>query len=179
MSLEEIIAIFQRINNLGYVRSRRSGPTGIGYTLEQLLELEESNLQLPDYDLIEIKSKRRNTNNLITLFTFNRGAWLLPQKEIIQTIGYIDERGRHALYATVNNVMNNQGLLINASKDAIELLHNHERTIARWTFVDIIKRFKAKMPALLLVQADVRINNEGIEEFHYNEALLNLTLNQS
>jgi hypothetical protein len=172
MGLNDIRLKFQEIKNLGYVKSMRGGPTGIGFTLETLLNLQESNLQLPDFDLIEIKSKRRNVNNLITLFTFNKGSWILKLSEIIQRFGYLDPNGRAALYSSVVNVPNNQGLFLNVNGDNLELIHEPETKIGIWDLRKIIDRFKAKMPALILVYADTRKNLKNEEEFYYSEAYI-------
>ena len=47
------------IKESGYVVSLRKSNTGIGYTLETLLGLEENNLKSPDFGEIEVKSQRR------------------------------------------------------------------------------------------------------------------------
>ena len=63
------------INQMGYVVSLRKSNTGIGYTLETLLGLEENNLKTPDFGDIELKSHRNGVSNRVTMFTFNRGVW--------------------------------------------------------------------------------------------------------
>ena len=68
MELEEFIERFTALKNRGYVRSLRSGPTGIGKTLETYLGIEENNLYLPDLGQIELKAHRDDSTNLITLF---------------------------------------------------------------------------------------------------------------
>lgn len=55
----------------------RKGATGIGHTLEQLLELEENNLVVPDFGDVELQTSRANTNNLITLFTNEKDVWVV------------------------------------------------------------------------------------------------------
>ncbi len=58
MNLEEFRQKFQELKNRGFVKSLRKGPTGIGYTFETLMGLDENNLALPDIDGIEIKAHR-------------------------------------------------------------------------------------------------------------------------
>lgn len=48
MTLKEVQSRLISLKNKGFVFSRRSGSTGIGYTLEQELLLEENNLAIPD-----------------------------------------------------------------------------------------------------------------------------------
>ncbi|MCM1053010.1 MAG: MvaI/BcnI family restriction endonuclease [Ruminococcus sp.] len=62
---------FIRIKSMGYVKSRRGGYTGLGYTFESLLGLEENHSELPDYNGIEIKTKRSYSTAYTTLFNAN------------------------------------------------------------------------------------------------------------
>lgn len=72
MQLSELRQRLCDLNDQGFVKSKRTGPTGIGYTLENWLDVTENNLPIPDIDgQIEIKATRSSTNKLITLFTFN------------------------------------------------------------------------------------------------------------
>lgn len=43
-TLDEFIARFKQIKNMGWVKTHRNGQTGIGKTLEDLLEIEENNI---------------------------------------------------------------------------------------------------------------------------------------
>ena len=69
---------------------QRTGPTGIGYTLESELGISENNVSLPDFGSIELKSMRQGAKRLITLFTLNRLAWTLSAAEAIKAYGYWD-----------------------------------------------------------------------------------------
>lgn len=54
---------------MGQVKSHRAGDTGIGKTLEDLLDIKENNIQAPDLHGFEIKSMRQMTSSNLTLFT--------------------------------------------------------------------------------------------------------------
>ena len=69
MDKELIIREFNRIKNLGYVKSRRSNNTGIGKTFEDYLGVTENNDKLPDFAGFEVKSQRALTSSYLTLFT--------------------------------------------------------------------------------------------------------------
>lgn len=43
--------------------------TGIGKTLEDLLDIQENNYQEPDFGEYELKASRSNSNSMLTLFT--------------------------------------------------------------------------------------------------------------
>lgn len=157
---------------MGYVVSLRRGNTGIGYTLETLLGLEENNLKTPDFGDVELKSQRNGVNNRVTMFTFNRGVWKIGPRELIEKYGYIDTNERPSLYCTANSKPNNQGLFVKVERDAVRLYHVNGSLVAEWTGERLIDRFKNKMPALLIVNADTRINSDRKEEFWFNEAYL-------
>ncbi|MBR1482787.1 MAG: MvaI/BcnI restriction endonuclease family protein [Ruminococcus sp.] len=73
----------QMIKEMGWIKNRRPGNNGgVGNTLEDLLEVEENNLQLPDFGAWELKSQRSRTSSLLTLFhsePFPRRSKIVPQ----------------------------------------------------------------------------------------------------
>jgi len=158
------------IKDMGWIVSKRRGNTGIGYTLETLLGIKENNLKDPDFGNIELKSQRKNASNKITMFTFNKTAWKIRQKDLIEKYGYIDTSGRKALYCTVNTNPNPQGLFLKVEDEKLRLYHVDNTLIAEWKAIDLVETFKKKMPALIVVRADNRINSEEKEEFYFNEA---------
>jgi hypothetical protein len=69
VTLEDFAREFLRIKKLGWIRTHRSGYTGIGKTLEDLLGIPENNLDEPDFGEYELKSARLNSVSMLTLFT--------------------------------------------------------------------------------------------------------------
>ncbi len=177
MRLPELRKILNELKDAGFVQSERPGPTGVGYTLESRLGISENNLPIPDIGgRTEIKATRNTTNNLITLFTFNRLAWQKPQADIIQSYGYIDEsNGRPSLYSTVSAATpNSQGLQVTLPKDSgmVSIAHVESgEVLATWDLFHIVGKFVTKFERLLLVHADARRGERG-EEFHFNAAHL-------
>ena len=170
MDIVQLRDKLSEINQMGYVVSLRKGNTGIGYTLETLLGLEENNLKTPDFGNVELKSQRNGVSNPVTMFTFNRGAWKMKQQDLIEKYGYIDTNGRSSLYCTVNSKSNNQGLYVKIEQESVKLYHVDGSLIAEWAGENLINSFMNKMPALVIVYADTRINSEEKEEFWFNEA---------
>ena len=68
-SLNDFIAEYSKICNMGWIKTHRSGPTGIGKTLEDLLGIVENNIDGPDFGDYELKSCRLNSNSMLTMFT--------------------------------------------------------------------------------------------------------------
>lgn len=170
MDIIELKNKLSDIKEMGFIVSKRKGNTGIGYTLETLLGLKENNLKTPDFDKIELKSQRKGASNPVTMFTFNRGVWKIHQSELIEKYGYIDTNNRPSLYCKVNTKSNNQGLSLKVEKENVRLYFLNETLIAEWTGDRLIDRFRNKMPALVVVNAETRINSDGKEEFWFNEA---------
>jgi hypothetical protein len=169
MTLDAIKKRLMEIEAQGFVPSLRRGNTGIGYTLETMLGVKENNVKTPDFGEIELKSQRKGVTNKITLFTFNRGVWQVPQREVISEYGYEDEHGRQALYCFVGHKPNNQGLSVVCDDDALTMFHNSTTIVASWKLSAIISTFAHKMPAVVMVIADSQFTEQG-EEFWFNEA---------
>jgi len=176
MQLKKLVKNLEDIKSKGFIETIRKGPTVVGYLLEKELGLSETNITIPDIGgRIEIKATRKNTNSLITLFTFNRGVWRMKQKDLLNKYGYIDAQGRQALYATVSaNVHNAQGFFLAIDNDKhLVLLKNakEDETIAEWSTYVIAGKFMTKLDRLLLILADSKMVDEK-EFFHYNEAYI-------
>lgn len=68
-SLDDFIREYQKIVNMGWISTHRSGPTGVGKTLEDLLGIPENNHDEPDFGEYELKSCRKNSGSMLTMFT--------------------------------------------------------------------------------------------------------------
>jgi hypothetical protein len=93
MTLDECTKRFSKVRKRGFIRTARSGPTGIGHTLEQAVGLQENNLVVPDLGEVELKAHRENASSLITLFTFNRKAWVMNPLQAVRKYGTLDANG--------------------------------------------------------------------------------------
>lgn len=154
MNLKELIEKLKAISNMGYVKALRKGNTGIGYTFESLIGLEETNIPIPDIGgRVEIKTTRKDSSSLVTLFTFNRGVWIRKQKEIIKQFGYRDEKGRKALKTTVFfNRPNSLGLFIeiDETKNVIRLLSSNNECLAEWDVYVVVGVFFFQVKSLIV-----------------------------
>ncbi|MBT9145461.1 MAG: hypothetical protein DDT42_01332 [candidate division WS2 bacterium] len=55
MNFRELINKLKSIKEMGYVKTRRAGNTGIGKTIEDLLGINENNVPGPNAAMIELK----------------------------------------------------------------------------------------------------------------------------
>ncbi|MBU6392372.1 MAG: hypothetical protein KGJ87_10080 [Planctomycetota bacterium] len=171
MKLEQFVTKFKKLKAKGFVPSTRKGPTGIGHTLETQLGLKENNIALPDIHEVEIKAHRTNSNNMITLFTFNRKVWEMPPLEAIKKYGSLDKNGRKGLYYTMKLKPNSAGLFLNVTDTDISVRHISGKIIAVWELQKLTEQFMQKIPALLLVSAFTE-ERDGKEYFHFSRAQL-------
>jgi len=149
----------------------RKGPTGVGHTLEQILGLTENNIAVPDFGNVELKAHRDNSTSLITLFTFNKKAWVMQPLSAIRAYGTPDQNGRLGLYFTMSPLPNSSGLFLSVTDEVVSVQHTSGRTIARWFTKDLSAQFQTKMPALVLVTARTEIRG-NVEYFSYYRARL-------
>lgn len=68
-TLDDFVREYTKICDMGWIRTHRSGSTGIGKTLEDLLGITENNIDGPDFGDYELKSCRLASNSMLTIFT--------------------------------------------------------------------------------------------------------------
>jgi hypothetical protein len=176
MTLKEIERRLRALKAMGYIPTVRHGSTGIGHTFEQKMGLAETNIPIPDLGgRVEIKTTRRDSTSLVTLFCFNRGVWHISQKELIEKYGYIDESGRKALKNTVyagRQISHGLSLLTDDLNNKVSLIDNNGNLLATWDIFVMVGKLMSKLGRVLFVIAERRYNADGEEEFFYNEAYI-------
>lgn len=179
LTFQEVIRKLKELKEKGYVKTHRTGSTGIGKTLEDLLGIQENNIPSSDFnEEIELKTARKISSSMLTLFTkapLPRNA----NSHLLETFGYITEesQGRKILHSTVNGVDYNTlrgvpGFKINVISDKLILsTYQHMDIVPYWDREILRKCFESKLPKLVYVKAESKGSNED-EEFWYNEAYL-------
>ncbi|MDI1495111.1 MAG: hypothetical protein K8823_417 [Cenarchaeum symbiont of Oopsacas minuta] len=176
---EQLIKELEKIKERGYIKTHRANDTGIGKTLEDLLGIEENNFPGPNGDHTELKSIRRNSGGMLSLFTkspepFGSNSILLDD------FGIIRDDGKKRLHTTVNAQKRNtldgkDAFIIHIQDSRIELNHAKHGKYSQmpyWEKTVLKKSFEKKYPKYLLyVKADHRGLGSN-KEFHYNEAWL-------
>ena len=174
MTLEELKTKLKKINKMGFVAAHRTGNTGIGKTLEDLLGIKENNIPLHDIaGVAELKAYRKSAGSMLTLFT------LEPQppggardRFLLDNFGYSKrDNGRSKeLHSTLScKRYNNQGLKLSVEELKVRVVGKRRRLNIFWDVVSLEKKFLDKLPALVYVLADTKVTR-GKEYFHYNEA---------
>lgn len=179
-TLEEFISRFKKVKELGWITTHRAGRTGIGKTLEDLLEIKENNIQGPDFGEYELKSTRKNSNSMLTLITKSpdtRSANTLLRLKYGYSSGAYDNDEK-VLHSTLNAIsftsIANTGhcLKVTSVDDRIYIEDENGLTDIFWSVEILRKQLDKKLGTkFLYVKADCRGAGEN-EEFLYESAYL-------
>lgn len=174
MDFKEFCIKLKEIKQKGFIKTHRRGPTGIGKTLEDLLGIEENNVPGPNVAMLELKSVRKDSNSMLTLFTKNpspRGA----NRRLLDEFGYEDEKGRGIIIHTTvneagfNTLRGEKGFKMETKEDRLELVYRDYKCWGYWKREVLKETFTKKYPyGLLYIRAATKILEE-VEEFWYNE----------
>ena len=172
---------FNRIKKLGYIKTERNGPTGIGATFEQLLGKNEENFEIPDYYGIEKKTKRAFSKTYISLFNaVPTGSTYHETKRLRDKYGYPKKEDR-ALKRLYTEVFCNQvtkvglwyyfELKVDEEKNRIILIvYDYKKEIidetTYWELEILKEKLERKLQVLALVKAWTNKIN-GVEYFKY------------
>ena len=177
----ELFKFFSKIRKQGWIESKRKGSTGIGYTLENLLNIEENSLPIADYNGIEIKAMRVFSKKRIHLFNAEPdGDFLFPHERILKKVGYPSKKNHNYkvfLSAAYGNEYTNIGyskkvkLYVNRKKQKIDFIvtdrfYKNMQVDISWSF-DLIKtKLEQKIKELAIIKAENKFIN-GKEFFYY------------
>jgi len=174
---QKIVRKLKVIKKMGYIKTHRSGNTGVGKTLEDLLGIKENNIPGPNAALIELKSARKNVSSMLTLFTKSP----LPKKAnsvLLQKYGYISNKGngRKELHTTVNGrefnkLKGKSGFKIVTRNKRLSLITPKKKILGYWDKEILRKSFERKLPKLLYIKVNAK-GKSYAEEFWFNEAWL-------
>jgi hypothetical protein len=194
MNYNEFVEKINQIKKMGFVESKRSGDTGIGKTLEDMLGITENNIAGPDFDIYELKSGRKDSASMLTLFTkapMPKGA----NKSLLETFGYEQRTKKNRNQLPVTDYMNVQvhehkvstrekelhvtvdsksvnsvGLRLEI-KDNRVYISNARTVLAYYDEMTLREAFEKKYKKLILALASSK-KEGGKEWFWFNEAYL-------
>lgn len=95
---------FEEIRKMDWVKSYRKDFGGIGITFEKLIGNNENTFEIPDYNGIEIKTKRGYSKSSTTLFNFApEGPHYHETERLKEKFGYPDKELKQ--YKILNNTI--------------------------------------------------------------------------
>lgn len=178
----ELYENFKRIKQMGWIKTLRSGSTGVGYTFESLLNKDEESFSIPDFGNIEIKTKRYFTKGFIELFNaVPDGDFLFPIKTLISKYGYSTKKNPLSkaivgdVYANKDNMIGLYYIYrikVDRNKRLIRLLISNYNgdfidSSISWSFDYLKDKLYRKLKYLALVYAKSKFI-DGEEYFLYN-----------
>lgn len=183
---EKFIKAFEYVRSLGRVKTNRTGNTGIGKTLEDIIGVEENNLDAPDLHGYEIKSQRNLSSSYVTLFTkaptypkrvnntlrLQYGSYdeHFPDIKVLHTSVFASHWNSHksgfSYKLSVENVKQQVCLKIKDAADDSIVEEN-----IYWDFATLEKIFKDKLQNLAFIQAHNETIN-GEEYFSFEKCTL-------
>jgi hypothetical protein len=179
--LKELESKFKEIKELGWVKSIQKGHGGIGVTFEDLLGIENNSLEIPDYNGIEIKTKRDYSKSFITLFNMTpTGKYYHEIERLLNEYGYPDINDTK--FKVLNNsVISNRRTCIGTNYQFMLKVDKIERKIylcifdklgylieknIYWDFDLIKEKLYRKMKIIALISATRKFINKD-EYFKY------------
>lgn len=146
----------------------------IGTTFETLLNIDENNIQESDLQFAELKTQRHGSSARQTLFSKappkeHRKLW---KHDLVETLGYTDDKGRTALRTTITGeTPNSQSLYLecNETQERLEVHHTEYGFCFGWPFSCLERVFESKLNGLVIVKADKQ-TYDGDQFFWYNTA---------
>jgi len=175
----ELLGLLCNIGKKGWVKTLRSGDTGVGYTLETMLGISANSNKAPDYKGVEIKSSRKKSSNQ-TLFG-KTPNW--KESRLKSSLEILTERGRfsveknrlqlfHSIYA---HQPNSYGLQLEVDfedsllKQYCNIADRREDDVL-WEISVLQEALRKKHRQTFWVKTKTR-KNDNIEEFHYHEGI--------
>ena len=79
-----------KVKNLDWIECKNKNKSVTGKTLENLLEINPDNFEIPDYNTVEIKSKVSKRENYIDLFCATPDSYVLETKRLYDKYAYLD-----------------------------------------------------------------------------------------
>jgi len=192
MEYVEFIAKMEKVKQMGYVQSHRVGDTGIGKTLEDLLGITENNVAGPDFSTYELKSARKESVSMLTLFTKAPSPENV-NKRLLEVFGYPQRKRMTGykqltlagtsgdssnvpvedkeLHVTADAIQTNSVGLRLEIKNGRVYIGNDKDVEAYWDNDTLRDCFERKYHKLVYVLADHK-TERGKEFFWFTEAYL-------
>lgn len=185
-NIKYLISRFEKIKKLGWVKSINNSNSGVGRTLENLLNIPENNLEIPDFKGIEIKTHRTNSNSYISLFSSVPDGPHYHEIEIIKNkYGYPDKKLKQ--YKVLNVTVNAKCLewfganykailkinyqLKRISLYIVDICGNIVEKSTYWDFTTIKSKLYRKMQYLAYFPTNAKIMNKN-EYFNYSSIII-------
>ena len=173
--VENLKTKLQKINNMGWIENKFKGYGGAGNTFENLIGITQNELEIPDFNGIEIKTKRMYSRSNISLFNcVPDGPHYHEIERLKDLYGYPDYilKNYNVLRADVSAIeLRKVGLFfyfklkVNwETKKLLLLIYDHKAEIIEdfvyWDFDTIEEKLYRKLKYLALIKVNVKRFNQ-------------------
>lgn len=160
-----------KIKNLGWIECKNKNKSVTGKTLENLLEINPDNFEIPDYNTIEIKSKVSKRENYIDLFCATPDSYVLEIKRLYDKYGYLDSNNykilNFVLYEeflkSINNEYSAKLRIDYKNKKVIMEVYNKDNelidNLSSWSFELLEEKLCRKLNYVCLVEGDKKFSH--------------------
>lgn len=185
--LDDFVKAFREVQSRGFVKTNRSGNTGIGKTLEDYMNIPENNIDAPDLHGFEIKSQRASTGSYVTLFTrapsnpksantmlrekFGTPDKRCPEMRVLHTSMFHNKFNSHKSGYGFRLACND-----NSKKVYLEVEESNSGKIVNnevyWAYEVLDKIITNKLQNLAFIAAETKISQDGVELFYFKHCTL-------
>lgn len=180
-SIKDLKDLFYKIKNKGWIQSGTTNLGDIGHTFEKLIGIQSNELEFPDFEGVEIKTKNKYSTSYTTLFCCTpTGPHFHEVERLKDLYGYPDYKLKE--YKVLNtsiysNYKNKVGikyyfeLKVDKEKQKIFLLiFNLKKEliedIVYWDFDILEEKLYRKLKYLAFIKAD-KLTNQNKKYFKY------------
>ena len=163
-----------KIKNLGWIECKNKNKSVTGKTLENLLEINPDNFEIPDYNTIEIKSKVSKRENYIDLFCATPDSYVLETKRLYDKYGYLDSNNykilNFVLYGEflkpINNKYSAKLRIDYKNKKVIMEVYNKKNelidNLSSWSFELLEEKLCRKLNYVCFVEGDKKFSHNAL-----------------
>ena len=174
--LQDLLNKFDAIQGRWF-DSLRSGDTGIGYTFETLLGIQENNDKTADFRGIELKCKRLKLTGVGAMGKVNlfqqvpQWATLATSMERLKAIGQLKGDGLWACHSQVSTTENNLGFRLTDRPENNRIdIQKSENLLGYWHHQTLEQRLLEKHSRAAFILADTKLTSTG-SRFCYRELI--------
>lgn len=179
--IKELKGLFFEIKNKGWIESDTNNLGSIGHTFEKLLGIQTNELEIPDFEGIEIKTKNKYSSSYTTLFCCTpTGPHFHEVERLKDLYGYPDSKLKEhnvlntSIYSKYKNRVGMKyyfELKVDKEKQKIFLLIFNSKKeliedIVYWDFNILQEKLYRKLKYLAFIKAD-KLSTKNKKYFKY------------
>lgn len=185
---KELTEKFLQIKKMGLIKSVSKGTAGVGNTFENLIGVPNNDFEIPDYNGIEIKTKKRISKSYITLFSATPdGPHFHEVERLKNEYGYPHYKAKeykvlnNSVYANIKNKIGiNYYFQLKIDREQYKLflvIFDRKKNLVEnevfWYFDTLKEKICRKLKVMACIKADSK-KIDNVEYFKYYEMTIYL-----